>query len=478
MPWMTCCPGRSAGCAFPAITSCTGRSLRGQDPAEPLLVAEQQVRALVGREATRESDGERVGVEDAAQLAQRPRRLAVTGELTCQAGLEEGDHLALLLPMGAPQLTVVDLPQVGERLGSVEIDPHRHPGGRLDEPAHRPAQPGRDVDAVGDGLDRVPGEALPGFRRGAGVELRYGVCGARVAQNEGGHVERRVRRVGVTAAELHDLGGVAAGVPEPAAQGRLDHVALEDLVAGRNGRVNGEDRVGPDATERLGPRQPGLRGDELPRPLEQKERGVALVEVPHRRRDVERPQRPHATDPEHQLLVQAHLAPADVEDVRDRPVRPVVGGDVGVEQEDGHPSDLGHPNGGVNLPVEDLDGDLQRSPAAASGASQRQLSRVEIWLRVLLVAIGVDLLSEVPAAVEEPDADERKPGVRRGLAVVAGEDAEAAGVELHRLVDAVLGTEVGDRARAAPVPASCRTTSSRRCRGSAGTRRRRGWRRP
>ena len=34
--------------------------------------------------------------------------------------------------------------------------------------------------------------------------------------------------------------------------------------------------------------------------------------------------------------------------------------------------------------------------------------------------------------------------IGRGLAVVAGQDAQAAGVDLHRLVEAVLGAEVGD----------------------------------
>ena len=90
--------------------------------------------------------------------------------------------------------------------------------------------------------------------------------------------------------------------------------------------------------------------------------------------------------------------------------------------------------------------DLERRAVEAARPSQRQLSRVEVRLGVLLVAIGVDLLAEVATPVEEADADERQRGVRRGLAVVAGQDAEAARVDLHRLVDAVLGAEVGDRA--------------------------------
>jgi hypothetical protein len=46
--------------------------------------------------------------------------------------------------------------------------------------------------------------------------------------------------------------------------------------------------------------------------------------------DAERPECPHAADTQHQLLVEPHLAAADVEDVGDRPVGVIVLGDVGV----------------------------------------------------------------------------------------------------------------------------------------------------
>jgi hypothetical protein len=101
------------------------------------------------------------------------------------------------------------------------------------------------------------------------------------------------------------------------------------------------------------------------------------------------------------------------------------------------------------------------STSSRARPTQRQHGGVEVGLRVLLVPVGVDLLPEVAAPVEEPHRDERKRGVRGGLAVVAGEDAEPAGVDLHRLVDPVLGAEVrhragqrgpGIRVRRGPVP--------------------------
>ena len=42
--------------------------------------------------------------------------------------------------------------------------------------------------------------------------------------------------------------------------------------------------------------------------------------------------------------------------------------------------------------------------------------------------------------------------------MVAGEDAEAAGVDLQRLVDAELGAEVGDRAGELAIRAACGTS--------------------
>jgi hypothetical protein len=65
---------------------------------------------------------------------------------------------------------------------------------------------------------------------------------------------------------------------------------------------------------------------------------------------------------------------------------------------------------------------------------------------VLLVPVGVDGLTEVALAVEQPDADERECHVAGRLHVVAREDAEAARIDAERFVDPVLGAEVGDLA--------------------------------
>ena len=152
-----------------------------------------------------------------------------------------------------------------------------------------------------------------------------------------------------------------------------DEVRVEALVAGRDRGVDREDAVAPDLVP--GRLELVAGGDELPRPLGEQERGVALVQVPDRRLDPERPQRADAADAEDELLVEAHLAAADVEDVRDRAVGVVVLGDVGVEQEDRHPADLDAPDRDLEVAAGQGDRDHQRLAVAALDPPDRQVRR-------------------------------------------------------------------------------------------------------
>ena len=113
--------------------------------------------------------------------------------------------------------------------------------------------------------------------------------------------------------------------------------------------------------------------DVLPGPLREQERRVALVEVPDRRLDAERPQRPDPADAEDELLVEPHLAAADVEDVGDRPVGVAVVGDVGVEQEHRRPADLGEPDRDLEVATRQLDLDLERLAGVGLDAADRQV---------------------------------------------------------------------------------------------------------
>ena len=122
-------------------------------------------------------------------------------------------------------------------------------------------------------------------------------------------------------------------------------------------------------------------------------------------------------------------------------------GDVGVEQEDRRPPDLDRPDRDLEVAARQRDADRQRLAVAALDPPDRQPAQVVVGVGVLLVAVGIDRLVEVAAAVHQPDADERQRHVRGRLHVVAGEDAETARVDPERLVQPVLGAEVGDRTR-------------------------------
>ena len=90
-------------------------------------------------------------------------------------------------------------------------------------------------------------------------------------------------------------------------------------------------------------------------------------------------------------------------------------------------------------------GTVSGSPSWSATRRIGSAGRVEVGVGVLLVAVRVDRLAEVAVAVEQAHGDERQRHVRGGLAVVAREHAQAAGVDAQRLVEPELGAEVGDR---------------------------------
>ncbi len=139
--------------------------------------------------------------------------------------------------------------------------------------------------------------------------------------------------------------------------------------------MDGEDGLGANLLEGVFER--GAFGHQLARLLHEHERGVALVEVPDGRVDAQLAQGADAADAQDELLVQAHLAAAHVQDVGDGPVALSVLGHVGVEQQQRHAADLDQPHGGVHGASGQLHADHQRlaqrvdDAAAGAGAPGR-----------------------------------------------------------------------------------------------------------
>ena len=121
-------------------------------------------------------------------------------------------------------------------------------------------------------------------------------------------------------------------------------------------------------------------------------------------------------------------------------------GALGVEQVERDAADVDAPDLRGDLDVADRDGDRDRLAVVAGDERGGQAVRVGVDPVLVLPAAGVDALAEVAVAVQEADRDQRPGAVGRLLEDVAGERAEAAGVDRERAVEAVLGGEVRDRA--------------------------------
>ena len=168
---------------------------------------------------------------------------------------------------------------------------------------------------------------------------------------------------------------------------------------------------------------------------------MAFVDVPDRRLQIHRRERAHAADAKHQLLLQARGAIAAVEAVRDGAVALAVFRRVGIEEEQPHMADARLPDLHHQLAARERELDGEIAPRLLHRLD-RQVGELRVVVLGALAAFGVDRLHEVALPVEQAHADEGQLEVARRLAVVPGEDAEAAGVERQALVHAELGAEV------------------------------------
>ena len=212
-------------------------------------------------------------------------------------------------------------------------------------------------------------------------------------------------------------------------------------MPGRHRRVGGEHGAGGDLFQRAVEVHARLTGH-FAAAFQHLKGGVALVDVPHGRVQVQGTQCAHPADAQHDLLLDAGGDVAAVELVGDGPVRLLVLRQVGVEQVQGDVAGLGLPY-------------LQHHPAAGQvdehmqfltvdqGRAQRQVLEPGRAVVGDLVAVGVDGLVEVALPVEHAHRYEGHAQIAGGLAVVTGQDAQAARIDGQGFVQAELGAEIG-----------------------------------
>ena len=353
-----------------------------------------------------------------------PRRLAG------QAPAEEVDQLPLLLGVCAPQLAVAGISFTPRREGC----------------PHRLRLPGRQVHAVRHRSDVLPDRVTPGRRSGPSVQPADRGHDRGLPQAEGGEVERVTQRVVRPASQLRQALRSEVDVRGHRPDELAGQRRVVALVARRDRRVEGHHHVPAGAGQRIGAAQVRVGVAQHPRPRQEDQRRVSLVEVPDRRHDAERVERPRRANAEQQLLGQPLPAIGDVQLIGDPLVLGLVARQVGVQQQDRHPPDLSDPHRHADRTPGQVHRDLQRLAVGGCRPPERHVRRIERGLEMLLPTVGVDSLAEVPAVVERADTDERQTSVRCGLAQVAGQDTQPAGVDRQRLVERELGAQVGDAA--------------------------------
>src|SRR5207249_89960 len=77
--------------------------------------------------------------------------------------------------------------------------------------------------------------------------------------------------------------------------------------------------------------------------------------------------------------------------------------------------------------------------------TNRQVMKILVQADRVLDAVLVDLLLEIPVPIKEPDRDKIQVEIAGRFTMVAGENAEAAGIVRDRFVKTKLGRELGDR---------------------------------
>ncbi len=417
--------------------------------AQPLELVEHQRRALVGGEAPREADGEhvRVGRVGEAQQPVHVRLARLVAELLrAHPLLHQGQHARLQVLAHAPEDVVRELQ---DAVQARRIAQPARPAAA--EEALEGIHPFRREEAwqvhpVGDVGDRVlalghlgpePREELG---RDVAVDAAHAVLHARAARRERGHVEVAVAR---RLAELDQCRGIEPHLRAVAREVARDDIGREVVVAGGDRRMRGEDGVGGHRLERRARVHALLHV--LAHALEHEEGRVPLVDVPHGGSESQRAQRPHAAHAEHDLLLDARRAIAPVEPVGGGAVLGRVGLQVGVEQVQRHAAHLRLPHAAMHVVLAELDAHLERRAVLTQDRQDRQVGEVVVGIDRVLHAFGVDGLREVALPVEQAHRHEGQRHVARGLAVVAGEDAEAARVDRQALVEAELRAEVGDQ---------------------------------
>ena len=309
------------------------------------------------------ASGRSGGLQLRRPSARRPGAARETAPRACFAGV---GHQPLAQPgVRPPQLQVGDAVHALPRLAVGGVLAPARTQMVIEQLRHVRRHPGLGVHAVGDRLDRhlAEREVHPAGLHHAGgdppVQAADRVAPRRLAEGQHGDVEILVRVVAVDPAHAHELLHGEAEFLQRGAEVVADERLGEQVEAGRDRGVGGEERAGAGGLPGLEEGEPlGLH--EVAHALQAGEDRVPLVEMADLRIGPESAKRPGAADAEHQFLRQPVLRPAAVEFVGDPLRRRVVLGQQGVEQEQWDAAHLHPPHLRPDLAAGDVERDLER----------------------------------------------------------------------------------------------------------------------
>ena len=184
----------------------------------------------------------------------------------------------------------------------------------------------------------------------------------------------------------------------------------------------------------------------MPHLLQHQERRVPLVHMEHGGLQTDRLERPHAADPEHDLLADARIDVAAVKRIGDVAIlRQYVLRNVGIQQVERDPSYIQFPHLDIHVAGGQLHRDFQVVALRVLHRDQRQ--RIEIVGRIalLLPPVRIEHLPEIPLLIEQPDAHQRVILVARRLQMIAGKDAQTARIHRQALGEAIFRGKIGDQ---------------------------------
>ena len=304
------------------------------------------------------------------------------------------------------------------------------------------------MHAVGQKSDRtlllgnVRPDVAPHSARHLGVEPADRVHCAGRPERERRHVELRAGAA-VVRPEREETIAVGSERPPGAGEMFFDQMERKRVVTRGDGRMRGEDGGPADLVERLVEGR-SLFG-EVANALQHDERGVPFVQMEHGRIGAERLERAHAADAENDFLLDPRFAVAAVQARRELTIPRRILFEVGVEQVQRDAADAHAPHGDEHGAVAERHRRDAGLPVGRHRRLDRRVGPVQMLVAFFLPPFGRDVLMEVTLRVHEPHADERHAEVARFLAVIAGQNAEPAGVDRQRLVDRELRGKVRDR---------------------------------